>query len=191
MSEKLSSEEKRILLDLAHKAIVSAVHGERAPVADLSELPPLLREAGASFVTLLDSRGELRGCIGTVEAHDPLAHDVQFNAAGSALRDPRFRPVRPDELEGLQIELSILTPPEQLDYDGPTDLLTKIRPGVDGVIIEKDWHRATLLPSVWAKIPDPNQFLAMLCLKAGLPEDEWRRGSLTVHVYQAQKISAG
>lgn len=78
----------------------------------------------------------------------------------------------------------------RLEFDGPYDLLAKIRPGIDGIIIEKDWHRATLLPSVWEKIPDVDQFLATLCLKAGLPEDEWRRGGLTVHVYQAEKIEA-
>ncbi len=188
MSEKLSAEEQGILLSLAREAIAYAVRGDDAPAADLSQLPQSLRETGASFVTLLSPGGELRGCIGTVEAHAPLAHDVQRNAVGSAMRDPRFFPVRPEELDSLEIELSILTPPRRLNFDGPDDLLARIRPGVDGLIIEKDWHRATLLPSVWAKIPDPVQFLSMLCLKAGLPEDEWRRPGMTVHVYQAEKI---
>lgn len=90
MSGKLNAEEKRILLDLAREAIVGAVRSDPVPEADLSKLPPLLHEKGASFVTLLDASGELRGCIGTVEARSPLAHDVQSNAAASALRDPRF-----------------------------------------------------------------------------------------------------
>jgi AmmeMemoRadiSam system protein A len=190
MSDKLSAEEARILVNLAREAIVCAVRGEQAPAADLSRLPQRLREKGASFVTLLDPAGELRGCIGTVEAFAPLAHDVQSNAVGSALRDPRFLPVRPVELDGLQIELSILTPPQRLNYGGPQDLLSKIRPGIDGIIIEKGWHRATLLPSVWTRIPDPMRFLATLCLKAGLPEDEWRQPGMTVYVYEAQKIQA-
>jgi AmmeMemoRadiSam system protein A len=188
MSERLSAEERGILLDLAREAIAYAVRGDRVSPADLPKLPQRLRETGASFVTLLDSDGELRGCIGTVEAYVPLAHDVQSNAVGSAMRDPRFLPVRPDELDGLQIELSILTPPRRLHFEGPDDLLAKIRPGVDGLIIEKDWHRATLLPAVWAKIPDPIQFLSVLCIKAGLPEDEWRRPGMIVDVYQAEKV---
>jgi AmmeMemoRadiSam system protein A len=188
MTTEFSVEEREILLNLAREAISYAVQGERAPTADLSSLPGRLREQGASFVTLWGPGGELRGCIGTVESHAPLAHDVQRNAVGSAMRDPRFHPVQPEEVDGLQIELSILTPPQRLEYDGPDDLLNRIRPGVDGVIIEKDWHRATLLPSVWAKIPDPVQFLSTLCLKAALPQDEWRGQGMTVYVYQAEKI---
>jgi AmmeMemoRadiSam system protein A len=188
MSESLSAGERVILLKLARDAIAGAVRGEPAPAAELPELPQRLRETGASFVTLLAADEELRGCIGTVEAYAPLAHDVQRNAVGSALRDPRFPPVRADEVDGLQIELSVLTLPRKLDFDGPDDLLVKIQPRVDGLIIEKDWHRATLLPSVWAKIPDPVRFLNLLCMKAGFAEDEWRRPGLTVHVYQAEKI---
>jgi AmmeMemoRadiSam system protein A len=189
MSEQLSEGEKRFLLDIAREAIACAVRGEEEPKVELRTLPPRLREYGASFVTLTDSDGELRGCIGTVEAHTPLAHDVQRNAVGSALRDPRFFPVRPEELQGLRIELSILTRPQPLAYDGPDDLLEKIRPGIDGVILEKGFRRATLLPSVWTKIPDPVKFLSALCLKAGLPEGEWRRGEVGIHVYQAEKVT--
>jgi AmmeMemoRadiSam system protein A len=188
MDETLSAQEREILLDLARKAVAHAVRGTRAPAADLSALPPRLSQQGASFVTLRSPDGELRGCIGTVEAHAPLAHDVQQNAVGSATRDPRFFPIGSDELQDLQIELSILTPPQRLEFDGPDDLLSKIRPGVDGLIIQKDWQRATLLPSVWEKIPDPVRFLDTLCLKAGLPEGDWHRPGMTVHVYQAEKV---
>jgi AmmeMemoRadiSam system protein A len=188
VEETLSREEQKILLTLAREAIVHAVRGDRAAAADLSTLPQRLRELGASFVTLLGPGGELRGCIGTVEAYAPLAHDVQRNAVSSALRDPRFPPVGPDELGDLQVELSILTPPQRLKFDGPDDLLARIRPGVDGIIIEKDWRRATLLPSVWDKIPDPIRFMETLCFKAGLPGDEWRRPGMTVYVYQAEKV---
>jgi AmmeMemoRadiSam system protein A len=188
MSEQLSREEQKMLLTLAREAITHAVRGDQAPAVDLSTLPQRLRQKGASFVTLLGPGGELRGCIGTIEAHTPLAQDVQRNAVGSALRDPRFHPVGPGELDNLEIELSILTPPRRLDFDGPDDLLAKIHPGVDGLIIEKGWQRATLLPSVWEKIPDPVQFLSTLCLKAGLPEDEWRWPGMTVYVYQAEKV---
>lgn len=188
MGEMLSSEEKRVLLNLAREAVGYAVRGDQAPPADVIDLPGRLGEAGACFVTLLGPHGELRGCIGTVEAYRPLAHDVQRNAASSALNDPRFVPVGPEELDSLQIELSILTPPRHLHFDGPGDLLTKIRPGIDGLIIEKDWRRATLLPSVWARLPDPVQFLSTLCMKAGLPDDAWRRPGLVVQTYQAEKV---
>jgi len=189
VSDKLNDQEKRVLFDLAREAIAQAVRGDKVAPVDLSALPERLRRQGACFVTLRSPDGELRGCIGTVEAHAPLAHDVQRNAVGSALRDPRFPPVAPPELEGLQIELSILTPPKPLDFDGPDELLAKIRPGVDGIIIQKGWQRATLLPSVWEKIPDPLRFLATLCLKAGLPADEWRRPGMDVCVYQAAKVA--
>ncbi len=189
VNERLSPEEQKILLDLARQAVTYAAQGRRPPVADLSTLPPRLRANGASFVTLYRPGQELRGCIGTIEAHIPLAHDVQQNAVSSALRDPRFPPLTADELDGLEIELSILTPPRRLNFDGPDDLLSKIRPGIDGIIIQKGWHRATLLPSVWEKIPDPIDFLTMLCLKAGLPGDAWRDPGMEVYVYQAQKVT--
>ena len=189
MSDKLNDKEKRVLFDLAREAIAQAVRGDKVAPVDLSALPERLRRYGACVVTLRSPDGELRGCIGSVEAHAPLAHDVQRNAVGSALRDPRFPPVAPPELEGLQIELSILTPPKPLDFDGPDELLDRIRPGVDGIIIQKGWQRATLLPSVWEKIPDPIRFLSTLCLKAGLPTDEWRRPGMDVYVYQATKVA--
>jgi AmmeMemoRadiSam system protein A len=178
-----------MLLGLAREAITQSVQGEKVAPVDLSALPERLRRQGACFVTLRGPDEELRGCIGTVEAHAPLAHDVQRNAVGSALRDPRFSPVAPHELEGLRIELSILTQPKPLDFDGPDDLLDKIRPGIDGVIIQKGWQRATLLPSVWEKITDPIRFFSTLCLKAGLPADEWRRPGMDVYVYQATKVA--
>jgi AmmeMemoRadiSam system protein A len=188
MKETLNPEEEQLLLKLAREAITQASRGEPVAEADLSSLPPRLQNPGACFVTLLGPDDQLRGCIGTVEAHSALAHDVQHNATGSALRDPRFPPVTPDELSGLRIELSILTHPRPLDFDGPEDLLERLRPGIDGVIIQKGWQRATLLPSVWTKIPDPAQFLCILCCKAGLPEDAWRRSGLQVSIYQAIKF---
>ncbi len=184
----INEQEKRLLLHLARETIDRAVHGDPPPTINLEDLSEPLRQPGASFVTLRID-GELRGCIGTIEARDPLALDVQNNALGSAFRDPRFPPLTTQEFENVEIELSILTPPQTLDYDGPDDLLDKIRPGVDGLIIEKGWHRATLLPSVWEKIPDPLEFLSILCRKAGLSPDAWRQPDLIVRIYQAEKIT--
>ena len=189
MEDTLNYKEQSILFELAREAITRAVHGEPEPEVDTSALTERLRQQGASFVTLRKPDGQLRGCIGSIEAHIPLAQDVQRNAVGSAMRDPRFPPVSPDELDGLQIELSILTPPQALDFSGPDDLLAKLRPGVDGVIIDKNWRRATLLPSVWENIPDPIEFMSILCRKAGLPDREWRRPGMTVYVYQAEKVA--
>jgi len=188
MEETLNQKERSILFELAREAITRAVRGEPEPEVNESTLPQRLRQQGASFVTLRGPGDKLRGCIGSIEAHTSLAQDVQRNAVGSAMRDPRFPPVTPRELESLQIELSILTPPQALDFSGPNDLLAKLRPGVDGVLIEKGWHRATLLPSVWETIPDPVEFLGILCRKAGLSEREWRLPGMTVYVYQAEKV---
>jgi len=188
MEETLNHQERRILFELAREAITRAVHGEPEPKVDESTLPERLRQQGASFVTLRGPGDKLRGCIGSIEARAPLVQDVQRNAVGSAMRDPRFPPVTPRELDALQIELSILTPPQELDFSGPNDLLARLRPGVDGVIIEKDWCRATLLPSVWESIPDPVEFMNILCRKAGLSDREWRLPGMTVYVYQAEKV---
>lgn len=188
MKHHLTDQDKQTLLRLARETIDQAVRGGPPPSVDLAGLPERLGQLGASFVTLRIA-GELRGCIGTIEAHQPLALDVQNNALSSAFRDPRFPPLTREEFNAIDIELSILTPPQPLEFDGPDELLEKIRPGIDGLIIEKGWHRATLLPSVWEKIPDPVEFLTILCRKAGLQPNEWRSPGLTVHVYQAEKVA--
>lgn len=181
----LSHEERQTLLTLARQAITSAVHRQPLPEVDVSALPENLRRHGASFVTLTEG-GQLRGCIGSLEARRPLALDVQENAVNAAMRDPRFPPVQPDELDDIHIEVSVLSPPRPLDYDGPDDLIAKLRPGVDGVVIERGWNRATFLPQVWETLPNPHQFLEHLCLKAYLPPDAYRRPGLAVYTYQVE-----
>jgi AmmeMemoRadiSam system protein A len=136
----------------------------------------------------LTKDGNLRGCIGSLEARRPLIIDVRDNAVSAAFSDPRFPPVAPHELEDLHIEVSVLSPARRLPYDGPDDLIAKLRPGVDGVVIERGWHRATFLPQVWEKLPDPREFLAHLCLKAGLAVDAYRRPGLDVYTYQVEKF---
>lgn len=182
----LSSEERRYLLNLARKSIACAVEGKDLPSIDADEVPEAVLRDGASFVTL-NKRGRLRGCIGSLEARRPLVLDVQQNAVAAALRDPRFPPVRPEEVDDLSIEISVLSLPEPLEYDGVEDLFAKLRPGVDGVVIERGWHRATFLPQVWEKLPDERQFLERLCLKAGLPADAYR-GDVDIFTYQVQEF---
>jgi AmmeMemoRadiSam system protein A len=157
---------------------------------NLAALSEELRSPGASFVTLTIGGG-LRGCIGSIEPRQPLALDVQENALSAAFRDPRFPPLRREELDQVHIEVSVLTRPQPLDYTDPDDLLARLRPHVDGVIIERGWHRATFLPQVWEKLPDPHEFLAHLCLKAGLPSDDYRRPGLQVQTYQVEKFGEG
>ena len=183
----LSPEDRRYLLTLARQTITHALEGRPLPSVDLTALSEDLRRPGASFVTLTID-GQLRGCIGSIEPRQPLALDVRENALGAAFRDPRFWPLSREELDRVHIEISVLTPPQPLHYDGPEDLLAKLRPGVDGVIIQRGWHRATFLPQVWEKLPNPREFLAHLCLKAGLPADDYLRPGLEVLTYQVEKF---
>lgn len=183
----LSPDDGQVLLTLARQTIGQALHGHSPSPVDFATLSERLRQPGASFVTLTIA-GQLRGCIGSIEPRRGLAMDVRENALGAAFRDPRFPPLSQQELESVRIEVSVLTLPEPLAYDGPDDLLAKLRPKVDGVIIERDWHRATFLPQVWEKLPDPDEFMSHLCLKAGLPADDYRRPGLEVLTYQVQKF---
>jgi AmmeMemoRadiSam system protein A len=183
----LSSVDRQYLLQLAREAIARHLRGEGPSPVDLSALPASLTRDGASFVTLTE-HGQLRGCIGSLEARRPLVLDVRENAVAAAFHDPRFPPVRPDELDDLQIEISVLSPPQPLSFDSPDDLIAKLRPGVDGVVIERGWNRATFLPQVWEKLPDPRQFLEHLCLKAYLPAQAYRHAGLDVYTYQVEKF---
>lgn len=183
----LSQEEKQILLGLAREAIQHAVNRRSLPPLDLDNLPPRLQGLGAAFVTLT-KEGELRGCIGTLEAYQPLAEDVREHAAAAALEDFRFPPVRPAEVEQLEIEISRLTEPQPLEYDSPLDLVHKLRPGIDGVVLKDGFRRATFLPQVWEKLPDPALFLDQLCLKMGSQKSAWRTRKLEVLTYQVEEF---
>jgi AmmeMemoRadiSam system protein A len=132
--------------------------------------------------------GQLRGCIGALEPYQPLAEDVREHAVAAALEDPRFPPVSERELNGIEIEISRLTRPISLEYKDANDLLSKLRPGVDGVILRDAFRRATFLPQVWEKISDPAEFLDNLCYKMGASPDLWRRKHLDVLTYQVEEF---
>lgn len=187
MNEKLTPEEKQTLLRLAREAMEHAVRGARLPLLDRSALTPSLLQPGASFVTLT-IHGQLRGCIGALEAYQPLVDDVREHAVAAALEDPRFPPVREDELGRIQLEVSRLTRPLPLEYRDAEDLLSKLKPHVDGVILRDGFRRATFLPQVWEKIPDPAEFLDNLCYKMGADHGYWRRKRLEVLVYQVEEF---
>lgn len=131
-----------------------------------------LRVTRATFVTL-ERENRLRGCIGSVIATRPLVEDVAENAFRAAFRDPRFPPLAVDELEGLGVSLSVLSPMVPMAVDSEAALRNALRPGVDGLLIEDDGRRAVFLPQVWDQLPEPEQFMAHLKQKAGLPQDHW------------------
>lgn len=133
----------------------------------------------------LHRQGELRGCIGTLLAHRPLVEDVQTNARAAAFEDPRFPPLRSPELQGLNIEVSLLSSLEPMQFEDEEDLLRQLRPGVDGLLMEHHFHRGTFLPAVWRTLPESRLFLAKLKVKAGLPEDFWS-AELKVRRYTTQ-----
>lgn len=187
MSEHLTDEEKGILLRLAREALEKGVRGEEIPPLDPSTLTPALRSEGASFVTLT-VHGQLRGCIGALEPYQSLAEDVQEHALAAALRDPRFPPVTPAELSRIHIEISRLTRPRPLPYTDAEDLLAKLTPGLDGLILRDGSRRATFLPQVWAQLPEKETFLSRLCQKMGASPDLWRKKHLQVEVYQVEEF---
>ncbi len=181
----LTKEQGEFLIKVARNAIESELFGKglkRTPLEGLSEK---LKKPGAAFVTITE-KGQLRGCIGHIIAREPLIRSVEDNAIAAAFEDPRFFPLRKDEFKDIKIEVSVLTEPRPLKYKDAEDLLNKLRPGIDGVIIKKGPYTATFLPQVWEQLPSKELFLEHLCLKAGLPSDEWKRGKLEVFTYQVQ-----
>lgn len=127
----------------------------------------------------------MRGCIGSLEPHRPLVRDVAHNAFDSAFSDPRFQAVRPDELQALDIEISVLSPISPMWVANETQLLEEIRPHVDGVVLEDGWRRATFLPKVWETLDTPASFIGELKRKAGMPIDYWS-SSMRVYRYHTE-----
>ncbi len=184
-SQRLSAAEGQWLLRLAREAMTRAVQGQPLPPLP-PDVPPRLWEPGAAFVTLrTKDTGRLRGCIGSIIATRPLVEDVRDHAVDAALHDPRFPPVTPDELPNLALEVSYLTPLQPLTYRSPQDLLARLRPGIDGVLLRDGWRQATFLPQVWHSLPEPEAFLSHLCLKMGAAPTCWQR-PLEVFTYQVQ-----
>jgi AmmeMemoRadiSam system protein A len=178
---------KSILTKIARDAIIEEFTGEKRIDRDaLIEQYPWLAERGAAFVTL-NKNNQLRGCIGSIIAHEPLIDDVVRNARSAAFGDPRFSPLGPEELERIEIEVSLLTEPRIVKYGDTEELKSIIRPGVDGVILQLDGHQATYLPSVWEQLSDFDLFFSTLCQKAGLPGNCLDEHP-TIFRYQAEKI---
>lgn len=164
-------EQGNILLQIARQAMSQALHVQHDPVK-LDDSMDWLYQPGATFVTLM-RYGELRGCIGTLLTRDPLIDDVRSNAVSAALHDARFLPLTADELDTVNVEVSLLSKLEPLHFVSEKDALAQLRPTIDGIVLEYGAYRSTFLPQVWEKLPEPALFLAKLKSKARLPEDFW------------------
>jgi MEMO1 family protein len=180
---QFSLRERRLLLELARKSVVAAVTGGETPKLD--DMPEKFRARRACFVTLTKN-GRLRGCIGSIFPVESLYEDVIRRARSAAIEDTRFSPVRADELKEIEVEVSVLTVPQRLAFTSPKDLLSKLRPGVDGVVLRVGNGQATYLPQVWEQIPDKRTFMNELAEKAGLAADAWTRPEAEVMTYQVE-----
>src|SRR3954471_14082388 len=174
------AEAGKTLLALARSAIESKLFGSAQTVD-----APWLGQAGAAFITLT-KQGQLRGCIGSLQASRPLGADVAENAIAAAFRDPRFAPMKAEEWPGVRVEVSLIPAPNPFRFADEADLLAQLRPGEDGVIVEADVRRATYLPQVWESIPDKRMFMRELARKAGLGDDV-RLGRCKVYRYRVTK----
>lgn len=183
-----TAEERKALLDLARASIHHGLNTGKALEVEPGDYPAHLREDRACFVSL-HRDGALRGCIGHLEAMQPLVSDVADNAFSAAFQDPRFPPLASREEAGLKVHISILSPAVPIDFHSETDLLEQIRPGVDGLILQDGPYRGTFLPSVWESLPTVEAFWRHLKAKAGLPENHWS-DSLEVSRYETESFSA-
>lgn len=178
-----------VYVHIARSAIRARLEGSHLDRSSFLSASPSLLEKGAAFVTLT-LHGRLRGCIGSLIAHRPLIDDLIANAEGAAFRDPRFSPLSESEFEEVDVEVSILTPPELIAYRDEADLKTMIRPGTDGVIIRHGNYQATFLPQVWDELSDFETFFAHLGMKAGIGSDPLAYHP-EVYTYQVEKFTEG
>ncbi|SPD74840.1 conserved exported hypothetical protein [uncultured Desulfobacterium sp.] len=183
--DKLTEDEGRYLLSVARNTIEEKIFNRKDKGQPDAKKSDKFVERRGTFVTLTKGKN-LRGCIGHIIPQESLIDGIRENAINAAFRDPRFPPLTKEEWDRVKIEISILTDPKPLSYSGADDLLSKLRPNIDGVIIKKGFYQSTFLPQVWEQLPKKEEFLAHLCLKAGLAADEWKKGGLDVLTYQVQ-----
>lgn len=168
----LTTDEKTTLLDIARESINYGLkHGKPLPV-NAADYSPTLQQDAATFVTL-NINHQLRGCIGTLQAHQALIKDVSEHAFAAAFHDSRFPPLTTMESTKLDIHISILTPATAMSFTSEEDLIHQLQPGVDGLILEDGFHKGTFLPSVWESLPSAKDFLQHLKIKAGMGKNDW------------------
>lgn len=185
MTGLLSDKQGQVLLELARKTLVEKLQNKTCPQMHDE---PAFSETAATFVTLKIG-GKLRGCIGNLEPVGKLWEGIRDNVINAAFHDHRFSPLSSDELPAVQLDISILSEAQPLEYENSEDLLAKLRPGVDGVILREGGRSATFLPQVWKQLRSPEQFMDHLCLKAGLPQKTWRQKKIGINIYQVQSFS--
>lgn len=189
-TSRLTATDREIIVQLVDHTLLDSidfgVNDQHWRTLDLQWVPRRLQWNGASFVTL-ERDGRLLGCIGTLEAYQPLAADIVEHTLAAAYRDPRFTPVTPQDIHALDFEVSVLTPLTRLDVNNLTELKALLRPGVDGLFVRSGYHRGTLLPSVWDDLPQTDQFIAATWRKAGLRPGDWP-DDLEVFCYEVEKI---
>lgn len=183
----MENTQSALLIKLAREAILSGFDSHTIVRDSYLDAVPVLRSPGASFVTLT-LHGHLRGCIGSLVAHRLLIDDIISNAMSAAFRDPRFVPLSKEELSDIAIEVSLLTPPEPVQYKDAEELAGIIRPGVDGVVLRLGNHQATFLPQVWEELNDFRMFFAHLGLKAGIGDNPLNHHP-DVFRYQVEKYA--
>ena len=186
-SRPLNLGQRQQLLYLARSAILHALGGGGELNIQLQHYHPDLRAKRSSFVTL-QCQGKLRGCVGSLVATRMLVLDVANNAAAAAFKDRRFKPLRQKEFADLDVHISVLSPARPLPVKSRQELLEKLRPGVDGLVLQEGSHRSTYLPSVWETLPDPDQFVSELRVKAGLPKEGWSK-TIQVSTYSTEEFS--
>jgi uncharacterized protein len=183
----LTKQQQQTLLQIARQSIQHGLKEGKPLHVELTDYAAELQQIRATFVTL-EIAGQLRGCIGMLEAVYPLAVDIANNAFAAAFRDYRFEPLTEEEYPQLDIHLSILTPSEPLSFGSEADLIAQLRPGIDGLIMQEGGRRGTFLPSVWESLPQREDFLQHLKLKSGLPKEYWS-DTLKVFRYTCDLIS--
>jgi len=183
----INQSDRGILLETARASIQHGLDQGKTLKVTTADYPDELQAQRACFVTL-QIAGELRGCIGHLQAMQPLIDDVAENAWAAAFKDPRFAPLSQAEYPRLEIHISILSPPQAMTFTSQEDLLTQIRPGIDGLILEDDYRRGTFLPSVWESLPEAADFLAHLKLKAGFPANYWS-DKIRISRYTSESIT--
>ena len=172
-SINLSVDDQKICLNIANASIMNGLQYGSALEVNAKDYADTLQQQLACFVTL-HKNGQLRGCIGALEAYQPLIKDIAEHAYAAAFKDPRFSALSENEFNNITLELSVLGKPEPIVFKNEQDLLKQIRPRVDGLILEHGYNRGTFLPSVWEELPNVNDFFQHLKIKAGLPENWWK-----------------
>jgi len=189
MTKQISKQDGILLLKLARENILDKFGKENSKIGFLkSKVSSLVLEERRGTFVSLHKKGNLRGCIGNIDPGKTIFKGIMDNARNAAFNDSRFNPLSHDELKDTIIEVSILTCPQNLDYTDAKDLIAKLRPNIDGVMLKKHYKSATFLPQVWEQLKDPEIFLNHLCSKAGLSEDEWRSCDLNILIYQVQSF---